>query len=121
MDIFIRRVNKARTSLDEKKSNPKDPPSSRKKLLEMSITSGEVKEDNRQIKPAVVQVMDKRGNLQERKIVIGISNRVQVQVVEGLSVGEKIVSGVRPFEKTTSAAGGASGASGGANATRMMR
>jgi membrane fusion protein, macrolide-specific efflux system len=45
--------------------------------------------------PAVVQVMDEKGNLTERKIMVGISSRVRVQVLEGLEEGEKVVSGMR--------------------------
>jgi macrolide-specific efflux system membrane fusion protein len=75
-------------------------------------------------KPAVVQVIDEKGNLTERNIVVGISNRVQVQVLEGLQEGEKVVSGMRLVEKATanSQAGGAPmGAPPGASGARQMR
>ncbi len=74
--------------------------------------------------PAVVQVMDEKGNLTERNVVIGISNRVQVQVLEGLQQGEKVVSGMRQLEKPNASGAanvpgaGAPGAGGGA---RQMR
>lgn len=61
---------------------------------------------------ATVQVMDEKGNLIERNIVIGISNRVQVQVLEGLQEGETVVSGMRQLEKPTSAGSGSPMASG---------
>jgi membrane fusion protein, macrolide-specific efflux system len=75
-------------------------------------------------KPATVQVVDERGNLTERKITIGISNRVQVQVIDGLQEGEKVVSGIRQSEKTATqgaAPTGAPGGPGGQNPARMMR
>ena len=78
---------------------------------------------NTEPQPAFVQVMDKNGKLEQRKIVIGVSNRVQVQVLEGLVEGEKVVSGIRLQEsnaKEKAVSGqGAMGASGGA--ARMMR
>ncbi|MET0356595.1 MAG: efflux RND transporter periplasmic adaptor subunit [Cellvibrio sp.] len=72
--------------------------------------------------PAFVQVMDEKGNLTERNILVGISSRVQVQVLEGLQEGEKIVSGVRQAEKTNTPGGGAPmGAAPGAGGARQMR
>lgn len=52
--------------------------------------------------PATVQIMDEKGNLTERNIMVGISNRVRVQVLDGLQEGEKIVSGMRQTEKVNS-------------------
>lgn len=75
-------------------------------------------------KPATVQVVDERGNLTERNITIGISNRVQVQVIDGLQEGEKVVSGIRQSQKTATrgaASTGAPGGPGGQNPARMMR
>jgi macrolide-specific efflux system membrane fusion protein len=74
--------------------------------------------------PATVQVMDAKGNLVERNVVIGISNRVQVQVLEGLQEGETVVSGMRQLEKPTAGGSGSPmapgpGASGGG--ARQMR
>jgi len=78
--------------------------------------------------PATVQVMDKKGNLTERNIMVGISSRVRVQVLEGLQEGEKIVSGIRQSEKTNanaSSAGAMPGAPGmggaGGGGARQMR
>ena len=55
--------------------------------------------------PAIVQVMDAKGKLMERNIVVGISNRVQVQILEGLQEGEKVVSGMRQIEKANTSTG----------------
>ncbi|GGY69793.1 hypothetical protein GCM10011613_12680 [Cellvibrio zantedeschiae] len=62
--------------------------------------------------PAVVQVMDAKGNLTERNVVIGISNRVQVQVLEGLQEGEIVVSGMRQLDKPNAAGGAPMGQGG---------
>ncbi|HEY8940455.1 MAG TPA: efflux RND transporter periplasmic adaptor subunit, partial [Cellvibrio sp.] len=78
-------------------------------------------------KHATVQVMDAKGNLSERDIVVGISNRVQVQVLEGLQEGETVVSGIRQPEKEKATANaspmGGPGGPGGPNAggARQMR
>lgn len=77
--------------------------------------------------PATVQVMDEKGNLTERKIMVGISSRVRVQVLEGLQEGEKIVSGMRQPEKANSSSQGAMpgapgmGGAGGGGGARQMR
>jgi macrolide-specific efflux system membrane fusion protein len=77
--------------------------------------------------PATVQVMDEKGNLTERKIMVGISSRVRVQVLEGLQEGEKIVSGMRQQEKANSSSQGAMpgapgmGGAGGGGGARQMR
>ena len=82
------------------------------------VTADEVKP-----KPATVQLIDARGNLTERKILVGISNRVHVQVLEGLQEGEKIVSGMRQSEKANSNAGGSpmGAPPPGAGSARQMR
>ena len=82
------------------------------------VASDEVKP-----KPATVQVMDAKGNLTERNILVGISNRVHVQVLEGLQEGEKVVSGMRQSEKANSSAGGSPMGSPppGAGGARQMR
>jgi len=73
--------------------------------------------------PAVVQVMDAKGNLTERNVLIGISNRVQVQVLEGLREGEIVVSGMRQPDKpsTANAPSGTPGAPGVGGGVRQMR
>lgn len=77
-------------------------------------------------KHATVQVMDAKGNLSEREIVVGISNRVQVQVLEGLQEGETVVSGIRQPEKEKTTAASPMGGPGGpgapnAGGARQMR
>jgi macrolide-specific efflux system membrane fusion protein len=41
-----------------------------------------------------VRVADARGVLEERKVELGVSNRVQAQVLSGLAEGERVVSGL---------------------------
>ena len=42
--------------------------------------------------PATVTVLDDKGNLVERQIRVGISNRIQVEILEGLKEGEQVVT-----------------------------
>ncbi len=42
----------------------------------------------------MVKVDDGRGGVEERKVELGVSNRVQAQVVAGLAEGERVVSGL---------------------------
>jgi macrolide-specific efflux system membrane fusion protein len=44
---------------------------------------------------ATVKVALPDGRLEERKVKVGISNRVQVQVLEGLKEGDKVVAGLK--------------------------
>jgi len=61
-------------------------------------------------RPAVVKVMDEDGEIAERKVLIGVTNRVQAQILEGLNEGEKVVSGsTKPNEVKVAPAGGFGG------------
>ncbi|MGV8837208.1 efflux RND transporter periplasmic adaptor subunit [Cellvibrio sp.] len=44
-------------------------------------------------RPAMVKVMGDDGDIEERKVLVGVTNRVQAQIIEGLNEGEKVVSG----------------------------
>lgn len=44
-------------------------------------------------RPAMVKVMSEDGDIEERKVLVGVTNRVQAQIIEGLQEGEKVVSG----------------------------
>lgn len=44
-------------------------------------------------RPAMVKVMSEDGDIEERKVLVGVTNRVQAQIIEGLKEGEKVVSG----------------------------
>jgi macrolide-specific efflux system membrane fusion protein len=50
------------------------------------------KEERRE---ARVQVVLPGGGVEERRVVIGVSNRIHAEVVSGLAPGEKVVAGVR--------------------------
>lgn len=57
-------------------------------------------------KDATVKVVSESGEIEERKVRIGISNRVQVEILEGLKEGEQVVAGVKPPPGQTRAEGG---------------
>ena len=63
--------------------------------------------------PATVQVMNAKGELEERKVMVGISNRVQTQVLEGLNEGEAVVVAMRQLDKPKGAPASSMGAGGG--------
>jgi membrane fusion protein, macrolide-specific efflux system len=42
-----------------------------------------------------VRVIDAQGHIAERMVELGVSNRVQVQVLSGLDVGDEVVAGLR--------------------------
>ena len=44
---------------------------------------------------ATVRVIDAEGRIEERTVELGVSNRVQVQVLSGLAVGEEVIAGQR--------------------------
>lgn len=61
-------------------------------------------------RPAIVKVMDEDGDIEERKVLIGVTNRVQAQIIEGLKEGEKVVSGsTKPNQAKVVPAGGFGG------------
>ena len=61
-------------------------------------------------RPAIVKVMDEDGDIEERKVLVGVTNRVQAQIVEGLKEGEKVVSGsTKPNLAKVAPAGGFGG------------
>ena len=61
-------------------------------------------------RPAIVKVMDEDGDIEERTVLVGVTNRVQAQIVEGLKEGEKVVSGsTKPNQVKVAPAGGFGG------------
>ncbi|PUA26976.1 MAG: efflux transporter periplasmic adaptor subunit [Cellvibrio sp. 79] len=64
-------------------------------------------------RPAMVKVMDEDGDVEERKVLVGVTNRVQAQIIEGLNEGEKVVSGsTKPNQVKVAPAGGFGGGPG---------
>jgi len=63
-----------------------------------------------QPRPAIVKVMNAKGDVEERRVMIGVTNRVQAQILEGLKEGEKVVSGSsKPNQVKVAPAGGFGG------------
>lgn len=52
------------------------------------------------VRKGTVQVVGARGALEERKVQIGVSNRVQAEVLSGLEEGERVVAGSPPGPAT---------------------
>jgi membrane fusion protein, macrolide-specific efflux system len=51
---------------------------------------------------AFVQVVNPDGSITPKRVVIGVSNRVSAEVVSGLDVGDKVVSGLKQTDSTAS-------------------
>jgi membrane fusion protein, macrolide-specific efflux system len=61
-------------------------------------------------RPASVKVMNENGEVEERNVLVGVTNRVQAQIIEGLKEGEKVVSGsTKPNQTKVAPAGGFGG------------
>lgn len=61
-------------------------------------------------RPAIVKVMNDDGDIEERKVLVGVTSRVQAQIIEGLKEGEKVVSGSsRPNQQKVAAGMGMGG------------
>ncbi|MFT3719524.1 efflux RND transporter periplasmic adaptor subunit [Pseudorhodoferax sp.] len=59
---------------------------------------------------ATVRVIDAAGQVEERRVEVGISNRVQVQVLAGLDEGDEVIAGQRlPTAGASGARGGGTG------------
>lgn len=59
---------------------------------------------------ATVRVMDEDGKIEERRILVGVTNRVQAEVIDGLKAGEKVISGSsRPGQQRPAAGMGMGG------------
>jgi macrolide-specific efflux system membrane fusion protein len=54
-----------------------------------------VKAEKAKGREARVQVVLPNGSVEERRVVIGVSNRIHAEVISGLGSGEKVVAGVR--------------------------
>lgn len=56
-------------------------------------------------RPALVNIMKSDGSLEERKVLIGVTNRVQAEILEGVAEGEQVVSGSSRPSQPKAAAG----------------
>ena len=59
---------------------------------------------------ATVRVIDAEGRTEERRVEIGIGNRVQVQILSGLAEGDEVIAGLRQPAGAASGARGSQGA-----------
>lgn len=65
---------------------------------------------------AMVTVVQSSGDREDRNVVVGITNRVDAEIVSGLAMGEKVIAGTQAATTTRTArpvtAGAAAGAGG---------
>lgn len=96
----------------EERTNAQPPTEEQK--AEWKKRRDEMKEgaDNSAVRPrsAVVKVMQDNGKIEERKVLVGVTNRVQAQIIEGLKEGENVISGsTKPNQVRVAPAGGFGG------------
>lgn len=61
-------------------------------------------------RPAMVKVMNADGSIEERRVLVGVTSRVQAQILDGLQEGEKVISGSsKPSPAKVTPAGGFGG------------
>lgn len=91
--------DKAQTDKTTAKGNPPtDTPASSSGFAEQSTT--------RTARTGTVKVIGKDGNIEQRKVELGVTNRVQMQVLSGLEEGDTVVLGMKlpPSTKRPAAA-----------------
>lgn len=59
------------------------------------VWAGFMGQRQRSQREAAVKVIDTEGKIEERKVQVGISNRVQVEILSGLNEGEQVVAGIK--------------------------
>jgi macrolide-specific efflux system membrane fusion protein len=63
-----------------------------------------------QPRPAMVKVMLDNGSIEDRRVLVGVTSRVQAQIIEGLKEGEKVISGSsKPMQARVAPASGFGG------------
>ena len=68
------------------------------------------REDNNRGRPGIVKIMKDNGDIEERRVLVGVTNRVQAQIIEGVKEGEKVISGSsKPAQARVAPAGGFGG------------
>lgn len=60
------------------------------------VTGGFASATARGPRKASVKVIDAEGRIEERQIEVGVSTRVQVQVLSGLKEGDQVIAGLKP-------------------------
>ncbi|MFT4243055.1 MAG: efflux RND transporter periplasmic adaptor subunit, partial [Acidovorax sp.] len=57
-------------------------------------------------RPATVKVAAEDGTVSVREVTVGVSNRVQAQILSGLEEGERVVAGIKQPETKRAASTG---------------
>jgi membrane fusion protein, macrolide-specific efflux system len=68
-----------------------------------ALTMGRTRTDNGAPRRATVQVLDGNGRVQSREVEVGVSNRIQAQVLSGVTEGERLVLGQGAGQTTAQA------------------
>jgi macrolide-specific efflux system membrane fusion protein len=77
-------------------AQPKTPPASDKDQMPAQVSGGFTDQTNaRQPRRGTVKVIDKDGKIEQRKVELGVTNRVQMQILSGLSEGDEVIVGLK--------------------------
>jgi macrolide-specific efflux system membrane fusion protein len=71
---------------------------------------------NADARPAIVRIINPKGHMEERRVMVGVTNRIQAEIVEGLTENEQLVTGERSAESANKPV-----QAGGWGGPRMMR
>jgi macrolide-specific efflux system membrane fusion protein len=71
---------------------------------------------NTDSRPAIVRIINAKGQLEERRVMVGVTNRIQAEIVEGLTENDQVVTGERSAESANKPV-----QAGGWGGPRMMR
>lgn len=93
---------------DKKEWKNKSPEEWQKKREQNSghDQSGMVPSREKRIREATVNIMKEGQVTEERKVKVGVTNRVQAEIIEGLQEGEQVVSSITKPNQVKTAAGG---------------
>lgn len=80
----------------EGKQRENTPDAKKKEQIVTEIWSGTANKRRYDAKEGTVKVVTAEGKIEQRKVQVGISNRVQVQILSGLSEGERVIIGLKP-------------------------
>jgi len=74
-----------------------------------AAVAGDDGERRRPVRRATVQVLDDSGHIDTREVEVGVSNRIQAQILSGLNEGERVVAAPMQGNGQRSAQGGMPG------------
>lgn len=79
--------------------------SAQRNQLPDKTTADAVKDRQKMPRKAQVNLIDADGNIQVREVTVGVTNRVQAEILSGLAEGDQVVTGIQQASKQKSESG----------------